>query len=52
MSLAQREPMSMAQTILEHFTTVMAGARKALERVPFGRAEWAEADRFTSAWGN
>ena len=41
MSLAQREPMSMAQTILEHFTTVMAGARKALERVPFGRAEWA-----------
>ncbi len=33
--------MSTAQTMLEHFTTVMAGTRKALERVPFDRAEWA-----------
>ena len=32
MSVAQREPTSMAQTMLEHFTTVMAGTRKALER--------------------
>ncbi len=33
--------MSVAQTMLEHFTTVMAGTRKALERVPFEKAEWA-----------
>ena len=33
--------MSMAETMLEHFTTVMTGTRKALERVPFDKAEWA-----------
>ena len=33
--------MSMAQTMLEHFSTVMAGTRIALERVPFEKAEWA-----------
>ena len=33
--------MSMAQTMLEHFGTVMAGTRIALERVPFEKAEWA-----------
>ena len=33
--------MSTTQAILEHFTTVMAGTRKALERVPFEKAEWA-----------
>ena len=31
----------MAEMMLEHFTTVMAGTRKALERVPFDKAEWA-----------
>jgi hypothetical protein len=33
--------MSMAEMMLEHFTTVMTGTRKALERVPFDKAEWA-----------
>ena len=33
--------MSTAETMLEHFTTVMTGTRKALERVPFDKAEWA-----------
>jgi len=33
--------MSMAEMMSEHFTTVMTGTRKALERVPFDKAEWA-----------
>ena len=33
--------MSTAQTMLEDFQTVMAGTRKALERVPFEKADWA-----------
>lgn len=33
--------MSMAQTMLEQFKLEAAGTRKALERVPFDKAEWA-----------
>ncbi len=33
--------MSMAQTMLEQFKQEAAGTRKALERVPFEKAEWA-----------
>ncbi len=33
--------MSMAQTMLEQFKQEAAGTRKALERVPFDKAEWA-----------
>ena len=33
--------MSMAQTVLEQFKQEAAGTRKALERVPFDKAEWA-----------
>ena len=33
--------MSMAKAMLEQFKREMAGTRKALERVPFDKAEWA-----------
>ena len=33
--------MSMAETMLEHLTTVMTGTRKARERVPCDKAEMA-----------
>lgn len=41
MSMAEQQPMSMAQVLAAQFEAEMALTRKALERVPFDKADWA-----------